>query len=1105
MTFGFDEYGILIDSSGDQVEGCYIGTDASGTAAVPNSGQGIYVDSSSSNATIGGTASGDANVISGNGNYGVFIDATDCLVAGNKIGTDAGGTAAVPNSNAGISVFATGATIGGTASGDANVISGNVSDGINIGAPDCLVERNEIGTDAGGTAAVPNGYGIFVLGSNATIGGTASGDANVISGSGSYGVLIDATDCLVAGNKIGTDAGGTAAVPNGYGIFVLGSNATIGGTAPGDANVISGNGSYGVFIEATDCLVEGNQIGTNATGTAAVPNSGDGILVFATGATIGGTASGDANVISGNKLSGINILATDCLVEGNEIGTDAGGTAAVPNSNSGILVSAFGATIGGTSAGDANVISGNGYIGVFIDNPCLVEGNLIGTDRTGANPVPNQGIGVYLEAGTAVATTIGAAGAGNIIAFNGGPGVATYLGSSGGTIRFNAIFSNGGPGIDRNDDEITPNSPNGANNTPILASASGGIVTGELNAAPNSTYVVDIYANLPSDASAERPQGRDYLTSTTVTTNLAGDAVFDVPYTPFPGEPILTATATDAAGTTSEFSPPLGYVLTATGVTFAAMTHVPFQGTVAAFSSSDPTATAADFTATINFGDGSPSASGTIVAAPAGFLVVSAHSFSTANPIEPVTVTITDTRGFGQATANSVATITSPGGLLTPFGQSASFVAGTLSSAVVASFIDSSLLSAIPGEFTARINWGDGNASSAGTIAISGAGFTVTGSHTYNVDPISSPIVESVTVSITDTLTGDTVTATTTATVAPVPITIQTRNFDVTGRKPFSGTVATFTDGDDRTNPAFYTATINWGDNTPPTTGTVTGTNPFTVTASHTFAPFPNTRLVTITITDNNGRTATGVDRVVDPPVVSAALSQRSRRPDRRRPPSRPRRPLHWRLPRTRRRSRRTSHSRGSWRRLATAAHRSRRARTRRRSIGAGLPVEVGDDHGEQRPVRGVGPARFPAVHGREDGDDHGERRRGPGGQRANDRIRGRTSAQGDQGDEPSEQRLEATSLRKEASIGSRSVRRRSPDSTVRRPGGLPAASESRPSVGRGKVGRPRHNRNAKSLSASSFVLDPSGTRIGGHGIGGHCTQFWDRGRTTVSDPFLDL
>ena len=65
--------------------------------------------------------------------------------------------------------------------------------------------------------------------------------------------------------------------------------------------------------------------------------------------------------------------------------------------------------------------------------------------------------------------------------------MATSPGTSGSTIRFNAIFSNGGPGIDLNDDGVTPNTPNGANNTPILVSASDGIIAGELNAAPNSS------------------------------------------------------------------------------------------------------------------------------------------------------------------------------------------------------------------------------------------------------------------------------------------------------------------------------------------------------------------------------------------------------------------------------------------------------------------------------------------------------------------------------------------------------------------------------------------------------------------------------------------
>jgi hypothetical protein len=84
----------------------------------------------------------------------------------------------------------------------------------------------------------------------------------------------------------------------------------------------------------------------------------------------------------------------------------------------------------------------------------------------------------------------------------------------------------------------------------------------------------------------------------------------------------------------------------------------------------------------------------------------------------------------------------------------------------------------------------------------------------------------------------------------------------------FSGKIAAFTDSDPRIDPTFYTATINWGDGSPDSTGVIKGSNPFTVTSSHTFAPFQNIDLVTITITDKNGRTVTGVDRVVDPPAV---------------------------------------------------------------------------------------------------------------------------------------------------------------------------------------------------------------------------------------------
>src|SRR5262249_7089144 len=162
------------------------------------------------------------------------------------------------------------------------------------------------------------------------------------------------------------------------------------------------------------------------------------------------------------------------------------------------------------------------------------------------------------------------------------------------------------------------------------------------------------------------------------------------------------------------------------------------------------------------------------------------------------------------------------GGLMTPYPRSAPFVAGTSSTGVVAGFTDSDT-HAYAGEFTATIAWGDGTASSAGTVSADGSGFDVNGSHTYNVAG-SYPV----TLSIHDAQTGATVTAHSTAAVAPIPITIQPRNFAVTGNKNFTGTAATFTDGDPRIDPTFYTATINWGDSTANSTGTITGTNPFT-------------------------------------------------------------------------------------------------------------------------------------------------------------------------------------------------------------------------------------------------------------------------------------
>ncbi len=350
-----DGIDITSSSTDDSVLGCWLGINASESADANSNG----IDVGASGATIGGTTSGDTNIISGNSSYGVDTEAS-CLVVGNDIGTNAAGTAAIANRIAGVRVHAPGATIGGTTSGDTNIISGNSNTGV-FTLASCLVEGNLIGTNAAGTAALANGdFGISVHASGATIGGTTSGDTNVISGNSKYGVDIDAS-CLVEGNDIGTNAAGTAAVANRIaGVFMDVPGATIGGTTSGDTNIISGNSKYGVDIDAS-CLVVGNDIGTNAAGTAALANGESGIYVGVSGATIGGTTSGDTNIISGNSKYGVDVEAP-CLVVGNDIGTNAAGTAALANRNDGIYVGALGATVTANS-----ITGGTGGTGIVVE------------------------------------------------------------------------------------------------------------------------------------------------------------------------------------------------------------------------------------------------------------------------------------------------------------------------------------------------------------------------------------------------------------------------------------------------------------------------------------------------------------------------------------------------------------------------------------------------------------------------------------------------------------------------------------------------------------------------------------------------------------------
>lgn len=296
----FSNVGILLATSGgNTVDGCYIGTNAAGTAKLNNANVGVFINGTTTN-LIGGTAPAARNILSGNA-YGVFMSsagATGNMVQGNYIGMDKSGAVALGNTNDGVLLQTSPSnnTIGGTASGAGNVISGNTTDGVSLfGANNNMVQGNLIGADATGALDRGNGrYGVIIRSgaTGNTIGGTLSGARNVISGNDVDGINISesSNNNTVLGNYIGTSAAGTADLGNSQsGIRLDGpvADTTIGGTIPEARNVISGNNFFGVDLSTgniTGTQIQGNLIGTNAIGNAAIGNSSSGIRVRAGGA-----------------------------------------------------------------------------------------------------------------------------------------------------------------------------------------------------------------------------------------------------------------------------------------------------------------------------------------------------------------------------------------------------------------------------------------------------------------------------------------------------------------------------------------------------------------------------------------------------------------------------------------------------------------------------------------------------------------------------------------------------------------------------------------------------------------------------------------------------
>jgi hypothetical protein len=274
------------------VEGNFVGTNPAGTAALANGASGVRLDGSARNNTVGGTTAAARNIISGNGQNGVFLAGTNTsggnVIQGNYVGTDVTGTKPLGNGANGInlqSMFDD--IVGGTTAGAGNLISANKGRGIDvlgIGATGNLIQGNLIGTNAAGTAVLGNSLdGIIVNGQSAnTIGGTSAGAGNIIAGSGGQGIFLSATSNgnVVEGNFIGTDASATLNFGNhGDGVRINpGSNNKVGDIVPGAGNVIANNVGRGVnVIAGTGNEIRGNAIYANQA--LGIDLGGDGVTL----------------------------------------------------------------------------------------------------------------------------------------------------------------------------------------------------------------------------------------------------------------------------------------------------------------------------------------------------------------------------------------------------------------------------------------------------------------------------------------------------------------------------------------------------------------------------------------------------------------------------------------------------------------------------------------------------------------------------------------------------------------------------------------------------------------------------------------------------------
>lgn len=450
--------------------------------------------------------------------------------------------------NANLKIEITNSTVNGSGSGEDNNVglsflsgsNGSTLRGISInsfgnhgvlidaGVHDITLQGNFIGTDVSGTQARENAEsGILIRSNDNQIGGSNVADRNIISGNATHGIAFSTSGTLVGNlienNYIGVDATGTNELSNGGHGVLLSSND---GVQIID-NVISGNQGDGIHAAngttVQNMEIRGNLIGVAADGITGVGNDGSGIRIDADDAhdnVLGGTTSGDGNVISANGAYGILLdgdAVYDSIIVGNFIGTDTSSTAILGNGSDGIFTtrSTSDSQIGGLNGGEANTIANNAGNGVLLSN---------------------------LGAGLGYRNSI----------------------------RGNRFLNNAGLAIDIMGDGVSANDytspiadgdngPNRVQNFPDLLSVDldGGdlTITGELFGRNNINYTIDFYATGTPDSSSHGEAAR-YLGTIQRTTDGSGFTSFATVLNSVSislGESV-TATATHSDGSTSEFS-----------------------------------------------------------------------------------------------------------------------------------------------------------------------------------------------------------------------------------------------------------------------------------------------------------------------------------------------------------------------------------------------------------------------------------------------------------------------------------------------------------------------------------------------------------------------